>query len=96
MLDVQNENLLTLREAADGLPGRAGSVHPSTLHRWAAGGVAGAKLETVRIGGCRYTTAQAIERFILACSGSGASSTPSVATEKQIARAERECDALGV
>lgn len=38
-------------------------VSRSTLHRWATNGVRGTVLETVRIGGRRFTSADALERF---------------------------------
>jgi hypothetical protein len=61
MIDPLSETLLTLTEAAKLLPGR-----PSThlLWRWRTSGVRGVKLETVLVGGRRYTNRSALERFI--------------------------------
>ena len=38
----------------------------ATLHRWRLHGVRGTKLETCLIGGMRYTSREAIARFIAA------------------------------
>ncbi|MCH8968605.1 MAG: helix-turn-helix domain-containing protein [Planctomycetes bacterium] len=56
MIDLQSEQLLTLAEAARHLPTRP---HVSTVWRWAATG----GLETVRLGGRVYTSAEALDRF---------------------------------
>lgn len=55
------EKLLSLNEAAKAIPGRP---HISTVRRWISYGVGGIRLETVQIGGRRYTSIEAIERFI--------------------------------
>ena len=58
MYDLQSEELLCFAGAAKRLPnGKAGKpVHIATIHRWAARPTAqGAKLESLRIGGVRYT-----------------------------------------
>jgi Protein of unknown function (DUF1580) len=60
MIDLAAESLLTLREAAESLPG---GTHTSTLHRWRRLGVRGHKLETVVIGGRRFTSREALQRF---------------------------------
>jgi hypothetical protein len=39
-------------------------IHVSTLHRWADRGVRGRKLESIFIGGRRFTSLEAIERFL--------------------------------
>jgi hypothetical protein len=43
---------------------RGMTYHLSTLHRWAASGVRGQRLEIVRIGGTAYTSEAALRRFI--------------------------------
>lgn len=59
------ERLLTLFLAAMTVPCRpgGGSVHPSTLRRWARRGVRGVRLEVVVLGGAMCTSAPAIARF---------------------------------
>ena len=56
---------MSLREAARALPLRRNgkSLHISTLCRWAKRGVRGVVLETLRIGGTRYTSLEALQRF---------------------------------
>lgn len=66
MLNAKTEKLLLLCRATANVPGRP---HASTLVRWASRGVAGVRLETVKIGGRRYTSAEAIDRFISRTSG---------------------------
>jgi hypothetical protein len=61
MIDLANEKLLSLSQAARSLPG---PPHPNTLWRWHQRGVRGVKLETVLIGGRRFTSFEALERFV--------------------------------
>ena len=59
-IELQEETLLTLAQAALRTPG---APHVSTLHRWRLRGVRGVKLETVLIGGRRFTSEEALRRF---------------------------------
>jgi hypothetical protein len=65
MIDILNEQLLRLNEAAKRLPGQP---HRSSLERWTHDGVRGRRLETVLIGGRRYTSLEALQRFAAATS----------------------------
>ena len=69
MIDVTNEELLTLSEAAALLPGR-----PSipTIWRWRIRGVKGRRLESVAIGGKVFTSREALARFARHLGGSDA------------------------
>lgn len=69
MISLQEESLVSLRDAVNLLP-KSGSkrVHISTLFRWAREGVNGVVLETVHIGSRRYTSHEAIARFVRAVS----------------------------
>ena len=60
-IDVEREDLISLREAAESIPTKPA---PSTLQRWRLYGVRGRKLETILIGGLRYTSKQAVVRFL--------------------------------
>lgn len=60
-IDVFRDKLLTLREAAEHLPGRP---HVSTVWRWVLRGVRGTKLTTVVRGGRRFTSQEALVQFI--------------------------------
>lgn len=63
MLDLNQEELLTLKAARSEFPNR-----PSlpTIWRWILKGSKGIRLDSVRIGGRRYTSKQAVARFIQA------------------------------
>ncbi len=66
MLDYLTENIISLREAARLFP-RPPST--ATLWRWVYGGVRGIRLESVVFGGRRYTSAEAVRRFLAATNG---------------------------
>ena len=88
MIDVHSEDLIGLTEAAKLVPG--GPVHRSTIDRWRLKGVNGVKLETIQIGGKRYTSRQAIfERFIPRTNAT-ASKSPPATNDKGVASAELE------
>jgi hypothetical protein len=61
MIDITTESLRLLNQATADVPGRP---HISTLIRWWRRGVRGVKLETVLVGGRRYTSLEAIQRFV--------------------------------
>ena len=64
MIDLQNETVIPLTEACKHLPHRDGRpVHASTIFRWALQGLRGIKLESIKIGGSRCTSLQALARF---------------------------------
>ena len=62
-IDYEVETLIPFHEARSALPGRKRVALP-TLHRWRLHGVRGVRLETVLVGGLRYTSREAIRRFI--------------------------------
>jgi hypothetical protein len=62
-IDLSVEHPLTFQEAGRPLPRQP---NLSTWHRWRLRGVRGVRLETVVVGGRRYTTAEAVSRFIAA------------------------------
>ena len=61
MIDSTTETLIRFQEAGRHIPG-----NPSVcaLHRWRLNGVRGTKLETLLCGGVRFTSVEAIARFI--------------------------------
>jgi len=61
MIDPISENLIHFPKASKFIPG-----NPSlcALHRWRLSGVRGAKLDTLLVGGKRFTSREAIARFI--------------------------------
>ena len=62
-IDFEVETLVAFNEARSAFPGKK-NIPLQTLHRWRLHGVRGAKLETVLVGGSRYTSREAINRFI--------------------------------
>lgn len=52
--------LVDLKELARALPGRP---HISTLYRWANPGLNGVRLETVKLGGRRFTSRELVLKF---------------------------------
>lgn len=61
MIDLETEKLLTIKAARNVFPNR-----PSvpTIWRWMLKGTRGVQLDSVRIGGRRYTSKEACRRFM--------------------------------
>ena len=96
MIDIENENPITLAEAARTLPG--GPVHVSTIHRWRMKGVRGIRLETFLRGGVRRTTNEAVRRFFAATTAAADGTAPvqtSRQRKREITAAERGCEQAG-
>ena len=60
MISIHSETLVPLSEAAAHVPQ---APHASTVQRWFLRGVRGVRLETVLIGGKRFTSVEALDRF---------------------------------
>ena len=80
MIDLQSEKILSLTAAAKLLPGRP---HVATIYRWFQHGIRGVRLETVLIGGKRFTSHEAIQRFAERGTAAAAGETLPVRTCKQ-------------
>ena len=97
MVDIQSEEILSLSQAARSLPGRP---HLSTIHRWRLRGIRGVKLETILVGGRRYTSREALERFSERITAIANGEPLPHRTNRQraaaIGRAERELNAAGI
>jgi hypothetical protein len=91
MIDPLNDTLVSLTDAAKLLPGRP-SVH--LLWRWRTAGVRNVKLETVLIGGKRYTSTEAIQAFVrrttAAADGDSESDNPKSRGHRTTRQAGRE------
>ncbi|TWT36631.1 hypothetical protein KOR34_15700 [Posidoniimonas corsicana] len=62
---VHEEILIALPDVPEWLPSRRGrKVHKSTIYRWVQRGVRGKVLESYEIGGVRYTSVEALQRFM--------------------------------
>ena len=82
-IDIHKEQLLTLEQAARSLPGH---VAPSTIWRWYRVGLRKIRLETVIIGGKRFTSSESLSRFaaaLTAASESTIASDPALETPPQ-------------
>lgn len=66
LTDRRDEKLITMPEAALLVPRAEAQRAPSavSLYRWATLGCKGIVLESVRSGGKRFTTAEAVRRFL--------------------------------
>ncbi len=76
MIDIARETCFRLADAPKHLPssGAGKRLHASTIFRWAQRGIRGTMLETIRIGGAMFTSAEALQRFCERVSG--AAETP--------------------
>ena len=99
-IDIETERCIPLSQSPKHIPGRPNA---STPYRWATVGVRGGiKLETIVVGGQRFTSIEAIARFIqrTTANSSGASAPAPRPTSRQreaaIRRAERGLRAAGV
>ena len=97
MVNIQSESALSLSQAARSLPGRP---HLSTIHRWRLNGVRGVRLETFLVGGRRFTSREALDRFservTAAANGEPAPRRTNRQRAAAISQAERELNAAGI
>ena len=65
MIDIGNEQLVSLRDVPKLLPARGNGkrVHISAVYRWVQRGIRGTRLEVIRVGGTTYTSREALQRF---------------------------------
>jgi hypothetical protein len=64
---LSGEHLIPLKAACRLIPGRTGKgIALTTIYRWALRGCRGVKLQTFLIGGGRYTSRRALDRFVAA------------------------------
>ena len=62
---IDRERLITMADAGKYLAQRTGHrPYLCTLYRWALRGVSGRRLETVQVGRQRYTSVEAVQRFM--------------------------------
>jgi hypothetical protein len=100
MIDVTRETLIRLEDTRNYLPSsRKGKrLGKAVCFRWAKDGVRGVVLETVKIGGARLTSLEAIQRFVEA-QNPRAPSTPTITSgsrpPRRSAKAGDELSARG-
>ena len=92
---MHSEQYVSFRQASRELPG---NPHQATIYRWAQRGIKGVRLESWLIGGRRFTSQQAIARFIALTTASGQLQAGNVVGDRATAirNAERELAAAGV
>ncbi|MCA9215680.1 MAG: DUF1580 domain-containing protein [Planctomycetales bacterium] len=106
-MDLRSEELFPFNELPKRLQQVTGSrkrINISTAHRWRQRGVKGVRLESVVIGGERFTSYEAISRFADASTIARDKSRGesirvgrlSAQRERDIENAERELDAAGI
>ncbi len=84
-IDIESETVISLGAACREFPPNGRSN--ATMARYIQKGIRGVKLETVKIGGRRYTSREAIARFITA---QNAADAPQVAITPQQRRKQAE------
>jgi hypothetical protein len=91
------EHLLSVTAATREVPGRP---HVSTLWRWINRGIRGIRLETVMVGGRRFTSREALDRFFASITAATAGEPLPVRTTRQrtrdIDQARRELTEAGI
>jgi len=95
---IESETLIQFPDARSAFPGGR-RISLATLHRWRLTGIRGVKLDTVLIGGLRYTSREAIARFISAQNFQEAPAAPAITPSqrrKQSEAARAELEKMGV
>lgn len=98
-IDIHTERIIPINQAPKHFPGRP---NVSSVYRWFGKGSRGARLETIVVGAKRYTSIEAIERFIerTTANSPGAVAPLSRPTSRQreaaIRKAERELAKAGI
>lgn len=66
MIDITKEKLIRLEDVRDYIPSsrKGKKLGKAVIFRWAGRGIRGIVLETIRCGGARITSAEAIQRFV--------------------------------
>jgi Protein of unknown function (DUF1580) len=85
MIDLSAEQIITFAQAAETLSKKGHTVNPSTVWRWASRGIRTkdgtlVKLDAARLGGRWITSAQAIQKFSNALTGTTTPAADSRAT----------------
>ena len=94
MIDLANEEVVSLAAATKHLPKRRGGKRPhvSTLYRWATAGVRGIRLEVIRVGSTQCTSLEALQRFCERCTA-GDADRPVPTTTKQRRHQQQQAEA---
>ncbi len=101
-INIENETLIRIGHVPAWCEDHIGQrTHISTVHRWRQRGARGVKLETILVGGTRYTSSEALQRFFTASTaaadghGSNAQIAPTIlGRAHQQAEASLEADGI--
>jgi Protein of unknown function (DUF1580) len=102
VIDKNTEELLSPVEATKTVPNRRAGrpTNTSCIYRWMHTGCRGIKLEFIQIGGTRFTSREALDRFFTRltnqATGSQLQSQPTVSKQRSIAAAEAELASIGL
>jgi len=97
---MKNEKLFSVPAAVELATGNR--PHPATCFRWRQNGISGIRLVTLKVGGKRRTSVEAVHRFVAATTAAADGPQPSAParTSRQrqaaIDRAEAELDRAGI
>ncbi|MCE9552868.1 MAG: DUF1580 domain-containing protein [Planctomycetes bacterium] len=89
-IDVERERLQTFNEAAEEVLPHGSRPSYATWWRWWRHGVHGVRLETVRVGGRRLTSAAAVRRFLADVTAAVQGEAPPVRTHQRRQRDRRQ------
>ncbi len=98
MIDLKNEQVIHPTEVTKYVPEQKGKkLNVSTVYRWFQRGLAGNRLECVCIGGTRYTSVEALNRFFARVTEAktGLPQDPSIKAIRDRKRASQELDVAG-
>lgn len=97
MIDLSTETIFPVSEAPKHIPGRPSKA---SCWRWVLQGVGGIKLESILIGGKRFTSHEAVQRFGDRRTAAADGETPPARTSRQreasISKAEAELAEAGI
>jgi hypothetical protein len=97
-INLERERPISFNEAAKYLP-KNYRPHLSTWWRWHRHGIKGVRLETVVVGGRRYTTAEAVQRFAAALTSENHNTQdlpPEKPVRASLREVEKRLDAIGI
>jgi len=65
MIDISREAIRPIRDITKfvNTPVCGLKLHYGTIHRWCTKGLRGIRLESLKVGGARYTSTEALQRF---------------------------------
>lgn len=94
MIDISQDEILPIEQARLWLGERLGAA-PSrvSFRRWITSGIKGVVLDSILVGGRRFTSMEAINKFISATSGAPVV-VPSARRRREIEAASREADRI--